>query len=103
MSEMTPLEESVLKQFLTNLQNGGIAACRAMVNDLAAEAGMTNAVSDGAQAVQDEAILAQDSLPMATVVDSALTGNEAAKASIDAMTRHSFALFLLHRLEDPQT
>jgi hypothetical protein len=70
-----------------------------MVRDLAVEAGLADAVSDGAEAVQHEALAVQDDRSEEETVDRVLTANEAAKASTEAMSRHSFALHLLHMIE----
>jgi len=88
---------------MTNLENGGIEACRAMVNDLAVEAGMTEAAADGATDIQHETIMAQDDMTTGELIDRVQMTNEVSAAATDAISRHSFALFLLHQLEQPQS
>jgi hypothetical protein len=85
---------------MTNLQNGGIEACRTMVTDLAPEAEMAQVVSDGADTMQDEMISSSDGMSAADLLGTVLTVDAASLTSIETQTRHSFAVYLLGILEE---
>lgn len=100
MSDLSPSLEDVRERFMTNLKSGGIEACRAMVNDLAVEAGMAEAMADGADDVQHETIMAQDDMTTQELIDRVQMTNGVSAEAATAISRHSLALFLLQLLEE---
>lgn len=96
MSILTPLQKEVMERFLTNFKAGGVKACEAMVSDLAAEVALAVAVSDGAEEAKHETILEQEKMTIEEIVARMRMLNDIPTAAADAMSRYSFALYLLN-------
>ena len=100
MSELSPWLKEILTQFLTNYTGeGGVDACRTMVNDLAAEAELASAMSRAAEEMKSETLVSQDEMPQDTLVEHVATLNGFPADAITAKARHSFAIFLLETAE----
>lgn len=88
-----------LAQFTTNYENGGIEACRTMVEDLAREAAAILATSIGTVDIQDEMSVQQDVLSGEEILARIELLNGATSDAIVAMARHSFVVLMLDALE----
>src|SRR3990167_7742731 len=94
-SELSPELQEIKDRFMVNYANGGLPAVKQMVVDLAVEAEGARAFADGAHDVQHEAIMAQDDTGISETVRTVVMANEITRDSTTAMSRHSFASFLL--------
>src|SRR5690349_8609749 len=101
MSELSPLLQEVQDQFVVNYKNGGVTACRNMVDDLAQEAELAKSVSKGTTEIDSETIQLQDALPTYEVDDRLELTRGIRRDAMKAMSRYSFALFLLDAVEGP--
>ena len=80
---------------MTNYTHGGLPAVEQMVTDLAVVTEGAGALDDGAQEILHDAIMGD------AAVDTREAADMASKVTVDhvrAMSRHSFALFLLEWL-----
>lgn len=103
MVELPPNLQEIRDAFIANYANGGVEACRTMVEDLAQEAELAKAVTGGTQLLDDETIALQTVLPPEEVISRLeLTRGVTVDYSI-AMSRHSFALFLLGVVDRPKS
>lgn len=95
MAELLPDLQVVQDSFMTNYAIGGIEACRTMVADLAQEASLIGAVADGADVIDAETAELQTVIPPEEVIDRLEMTSGVIRDHNKAMSRHSFALFLL--------
>ena len=98
-----PELDKIKDDFMNNLVNGGVEACRAMVGDLEQISEYTAAVSSGTGELDAETIAAQNELLAEDVRARIAMTRGATLDSITAMTQHSFAAFLLGVVEDSNT
>ncbi len=101
MPELSPHLQEIQDRFLTNYGNGGLDACRDMVADLAQEAELAKAVSGGTSDLDSETIQLQDVLPADEVDDRMELTRGIHRDALRALSRYSFALFLLQTVEGP--
>lgn len=94
--ELSPSLQEVQDRFIDNYTQGGIPAVERMIDDLAAEAEAARTLADSAEAVEGEAILAQDELADETIIDTVAMADSVHGDSRSATSRHSLALFLLN-------
>jgi hypothetical protein len=85
----------VQDRFITNFTEGGLPACRRMVADLKAEMEAAQAIEGATDDINLETILAQGNLSDEEIAERFSTTLGITDAFISAMTRHSFAAFLL--------
>lgn len=97
--ELSEILRDVQIDFSTNYRNGGIEACRAMVINLARKVAEINASTDANQEIAGETIANQNELSAQTVLVRMELLEGSMRNYITAVSRHSFALFLLHGLE----
>ncbi len=102
MVELSPDLQEIRDAFIANYANGGIEACRTMVDDLKQEAELVDAVADGTSEVDGETIELQTALPPEEVQQRLDLTRGITRDSITAKSRHSFALFLLGIVDTPK-
>lgn len=100
--ELSPHLEDVRNRFLANLTNGGIPAVRQMVDSLALEAKGIAAFDDVASEIQHDAIISQGQIPDSKVLASVDLARGVTIDHVQAVSRHSYAVWLLEMVE-PQT
>ncbi|MCA9325129.1 hypothetical protein KDA23_03645 [Candidatus Saccharibacteria bacterium] len=93
--ELSPELQEIKNRFLVNFANGGLPAVEQMVDDLAAEAEGAKAFADAGHQIADGAITTQDGLSDDDLRDATELGRRTTLDSIEGMTRHSFAAWLL--------
>lgn len=102
MEDLSPALQEVKGAFITNYANGGVEACRAMVADLAQEVELAEAVAGGAPAIDHDTIELQIILPPEEVRSRLELTTGVVRDHTTAMSRHSFALFLLGVVDKPE-
>jgi hypothetical protein len=102
VTELSGSLQEILDAFKTNYLNGGIAACRTMVADLEAEASMAKATSGAVNGIDSETIQLQDVIPTSVVLSRLEMTRSVSKDTMTAISRYSFALYLLDVFEKAQ-
>lgn len=94
-NELSPDLQEIKDRFIVNYTNGGLPAIEQMVEDLATEAHGAGAFAEAARDVEHDAIMSQATLDTSEVVRTVDMSNQVTRDSTTALSRHSFALFLL--------
>ena len=100
--ELSPDLQKIQDRFMVNYAIGGLPAVEQMVEDLAAEADGARAFADGAQDIEHDAIMNQDTADASETVRTIVMANEVTRDSTTAITQHSFASFLLGVVKEEQ-
>lgn len=101
--ELTPSLQEVKDTFMTNYANGGVDACRTMVEDLAQEAKLVEAVAGGAPSIDSETVELQTVLSPEEVRYRLELTSGVRRDSTTAQSRHSFASYLLGVVDEPKS
>ena len=93
--ELSPDLQEIKERFIVNYMNGGLPAVEQMVEDLATEAQGASTFADVACDVEHDALMSLATLDRSEVVRTVDMANHLRRDSTIALSRHSFALFLL--------
>jgi len=101
-NELSPQLQDIHDRFMVNYAQGGLPAVEQMVADLAPEVDGAHALAGGAKLIEDDAISAQAAISDEDLRDTIRMTHEITRDSRSAMSRHSYASWLLGIVQERQ-